>query len=103
MTASGVYQVIERRGRDAGVEVNPHKFRHTFSHVLKMGRIASDASFGRLREHALPAVQRVALRCGRGAGVPGVCGDLGFYGPSGSGASMMQLISLRGVHHRCAC
>jgi integrase len=34
MTASGVYQVIERRGRDAGVEVNPHKFRHTFSHVF---------------------------------------------------------------------
>ena len=34
MTASGVYQMIERRGRDAGVEVNPHKFRHTFSHVF---------------------------------------------------------------------
>ena len=32
MTASGVYQMIERRGREAGVEVNPHKFRHTFSH-----------------------------------------------------------------------
>jgi len=32
MTASGVYQMIERRGRGAGVEVNPHKFRHTFSH-----------------------------------------------------------------------
>ena len=52
MTASGVYQVIERRGRDAGVEVNPHKFRHTFSHVFQVGRIASDASFpgGRDRE-----------------------------------------------------
>jgi integrase/recombinase XerD len=37
MTASGVYQVIERRGRDAGVEVNPHKFRHTFSHVFHRG------------------------------------------------------------------
>ena len=34
MTANGVYQVIERRGREAGVEVNPHKFRHTFSHVF---------------------------------------------------------------------
>ena len=31
MTASGVYQMIERRGRDAGVEVNPHKFRHILS------------------------------------------------------------------------
>jgi site-specific recombinase XerD len=34
MTASGVYQVIERRGQEAGIEVNPHKFRHTFSHVF---------------------------------------------------------------------
>jgi integrase len=32
MTVSGIYQMIERRGREAGVEVNPHKFRHTFSH-----------------------------------------------------------------------
>ena len=32
MTASGIYQMIERRGQEAGVEVNPHKFRHTFSH-----------------------------------------------------------------------
>jgi integrase len=24
--------MIERRGRAVGVEVNPHKFRHTFSH-----------------------------------------------------------------------
>ena len=31
MTASGVYQMIERRGREAGVEVNPHKFRHILS------------------------------------------------------------------------
>jgi site-specific recombinase XerD len=30
MTASGVYQMIERRGREAGVEINPHKFRHVF-------------------------------------------------------------------------
>ena len=34
MTANGIYQVIERRGREASVEVNPHKFRHTFSHVF---------------------------------------------------------------------
>jgi integrase/recombinase XerD len=34
MTPSGVYQVIERRGLEVGVDVNPHKFRHTFSHVF---------------------------------------------------------------------
>jgi len=31
MTASGIYQMVERRGLQAGVDVNPHKFRHTFS------------------------------------------------------------------------
>ena len=36
MTASGIYQMIERRGREADVEVNPHKFRH--SQVLSLSR-----------------------------------------------------------------
>jgi integrase/recombinase XerD len=34
MTASGIYPMIERRGRQAGVEVNPHKFRHHFSYTF---------------------------------------------------------------------
>jgi integrase/recombinase XerD len=33
MTASGIYQVIARRGRQCGVEVSPHRFRHHFSHT----------------------------------------------------------------------
>jgi len=45
MTSSGIAQVIERRGDAAGVEVYPHKFRHTFSHVFEMGRVALDATF----------------------------------------------------------
>jgi integrase/recombinase XerD len=32
MTSSGIAQMIERRGLEAGIEVYPHKFRHTFSH-----------------------------------------------------------------------
>ncbi|MDP8928084.1 MAG: tyrosine-type recombinase/integrase [Actinomycetota bacterium] len=33
LTQSGVYQVIRRRAREAGLgPVNPHKFRHTFAH-----------------------------------------------------------------------
>ena len=31
MTASGIYQVIARRGRQCGVEVYPHRFRHLLS------------------------------------------------------------------------
>jgi site-specific recombinase XerD len=34
MTASGIYQMIERRGREVAVDVNPHKFRHHFSHTF---------------------------------------------------------------------
>ena len=33
MTASGIYQVISRRGRQCGVRVFPHRFRHHFSHT----------------------------------------------------------------------
>jgi site-specific recombinase XerD len=33
MTASGIYQVIARRGRECGMGVFPHRFRHHFSHT----------------------------------------------------------------------
>jgi site-specific recombinase XerD len=33
MTANGIYQMIVRRGRQCGVEVYPHRFRHHFSHT----------------------------------------------------------------------
>ena len=33
MTASGIYQVIARRGRQCGINVFPHRFRHHFSHT----------------------------------------------------------------------
>lgn len=32
MTPNGIYQMVVRRGEEAGVPVNPHKFRHHFSH-----------------------------------------------------------------------
>ena len=33
MTASGSYQAITGRGRQCGVEVSSHRFRHYFSHA----------------------------------------------------------------------
>lgn len=32
MTSWGIYQMIIRRADEAGLKINPHKFRHTFSH-----------------------------------------------------------------------
>jgi integrase/recombinase XerD len=37
LTDSGILQVVERRGRQAGIPgVHPHRFRHTFAHGMKM-------------------------------------------------------------------
>ena len=33
LTAAGIYQMITRRGRQAGVAAFPHRFRHHFSHT----------------------------------------------------------------------
>jgi site-specific recombinase XerD len=33
MTHNGIYQVVEKRARQAGVKVYPHLFRHTFAHL----------------------------------------------------------------------
>jgi integrase len=33
MTSSGLYQAIARRGRQYGIHVAPHRFRHHFSHA----------------------------------------------------------------------
>ena len=33
LTAAGIYQIIARRGRQCGVKVYPHRFRHHFSHT----------------------------------------------------------------------
>ncbi|HTT49777.1 MAG TPA: hypothetical protein VMH35_00040, partial [Streptosporangiaceae bacterium] len=83
--------------------VFPHRLRHSFSMRTQMGRIAFDASFGSSREHALPAAQRAALRWRQPAGRHGGCGDLGLHGPPGPDATTMQLMPLRGLHHRCGC
>jgi integrase/recombinase XerD len=33
LTAGGIYQAVARRGRQSGVTVYPHRFRHHFSHT----------------------------------------------------------------------
>jgi len=42
MTASGIYQVTVRRGRQCGIGVFPHRFRHHFSHTSYRGGAEGD-------------------------------------------------------------
>ena len=60
-TYAAVYDLVLRLRERTGIDFEPHQYRHTCATWLQMGRIASDASFGGSREHALPAVQRAAL------------------------------------------
>lgn len=32
LTSDGIYQMVERRAGKAGIQMNPHRFRHDFSH-----------------------------------------------------------------------
>jgi integrase len=43
LTATGIYQIVARRGRQCGVTVYPHRFRHHFSHTwLDLGGAERD-------------------------------------------------------------
>jgi len=65
------YLAIGWRDTDGNGKWTWHSLRHVFCTTAQMGRIASAASFGRSRGHALPAAQRAALRHGRRAGAAG--------------------------------
>jgi site-specific recombinase XerD len=103
LTYPAVYDLVRRLRRCTGIDFDPHWCRHTAATRMQVSRVAFDASFRSLREHALPAAQRAALRYPRPAGTPRGCGDLGLHDPPESDATTMQLIPLRDVHHHCAC
>jgi integrase/recombinase XerD len=57
LTASGIYQVIARRGRQAGVVVCPHRFRHHFSHTW-LDRGAAEGDLMELNGWSSPQMLR---------------------------------------------
>jgi integrase/recombinase XerD len=67
-----VRALLGRLAARAGIEkrVHPHGFRHTHAVELEMGRVASNASFRRIRERLLPAAQRAALGQARASWEP---------------------------------
>ena len=59
----GAGRIVRRVARRAGIAkaVGPQTLRHAFVTAAQMGRIAPDASFRQLREHAPPAAQPAPL------------------------------------------
>jgi integrase len=68
----GAGRIVRRTARRAGItkNVTPHTLRHAFITAVDAGVVASDATYGRSREHALPAAQRTALWDTQRARVP---------------------------------
>ena len=69
MRLDAVNDLVAAAARRAGIaSPHPHQMRYAFASNVQVSRVASDASFGSSREHALPAVQRAALRRTRRGG-----------------------------------
>ncbi len=103
MRLDAINELLGAASRRAGIDppVRPHQLRHAFGSNVEIGRIASDASFGRSRERMLPAAQRAALGRGQRAGAPGGARDLGYRQLVALDARMRQLIRLRWVTACC--
>jgi site-specific recombinase XerD len=65
MTASGIYQVIARRGRQCGIAVFPHRFRHHFSHTW-LDHGGAEGDLMELNGWTSPQMLRRAIRNRRG-------------------------------------
>jgi Phage integrase family len=67
LSVRGASAIIADIGRTAGLDeqTTAHSLRHSFATTLKMSRIASDASFGKIRERLLPATSPSRLDQGR--------------------------------------
>jgi integrase len=63
MTANGIYQMISRRGRQAGVDAWTHRFRHHFSHTW-LARGGNEEDLMELNGWSSPQMLR---RCGASA------------------------------------
>jgi hypothetical protein len=72
-----------------------HDLRHLAATLAQVSEVASDASFGGSREHALPAVQRAALGQARSRDGLRTMPDLGCHHPVASGRTMMQPVRLQ--------
>ena len=76
LTAADIYQMITRRGRQCGVAVHPHRFRHHFSHTW-LDRGGPEGDLMELNGWASPQIlRRYGVSPGGSAkgGAPCACG-----------------------------
>jgi len=57
LTSNGIYQIVARRGRQCGVVVHPHGFRHHFSHTW-LDRGGAEADLMELNGWSSPQMLR---------------------------------------------
>jgi integrase len=66
LTIAGAQHVCRQLAQRLGIPaVHPHQLRHTLGTLLQMSRIASGASFDKIRERLLPATSPFELDQGR--------------------------------------
>jgi len=70
LSTSGIRQMLTRRGRDAGVKVHLHMFRHTFAHLWKAAG-GSDDDLMRLAGWRFAADAATLRGVSRGRARPG--------------------------------
>jgi site-specific recombinase XerD len=67
LTYAAVYDLVKRLRRRTGVEFDPHWWRHSYATRLQMSRVASGASFDKIRKLILPATSSFELDQGQSA------------------------------------
>jgi integrase len=71
LSVRGAYDILTGLAQEANLEVGrdadftPHVLRHSAGTAMKMSRVASAASFGKIREQLLPATSPFGLDHGR--------------------------------------
>jgi hypothetical protein len=78
-------------------QISMHWIRHTTLTWVEVSGVASAASFGSLRERALPAVQHAALKQARSYRRPCTLRDLGCHHPLASSRTMMHPVPLQRI------
>jgi integrase/recombinase XerD len=99
----GAGRVVRKVVRRAGIgkAVTPHTLRHMFITAAQRRGVASNATFRRSCEHALPAAQRTALWALSAPGRRRSRDDLGRHRPPGPDTTTLHLMRLRDMHSRC--